>query len=77
MNRVYDNGCILLGRKDDIVEYSKRLINKLDYKEDIEQMLEEIKDYNDSTILAINYDNAMGISIEYWEDTDRVYDYCE
>ena len=35
MNRVYDNGCILLGRKDDIVEYSKRLVNKLDYKEDI------------------------------------------
>ena len=72
MNHVYDNGCIMLGTKRDIVDYVSRLMPKLDYHDDMEAILNDIKDEDDDTILAINYDNGMGYSIDYWDKNDIV-----
>ena len=36
------------------------------------EILEELKDFKDNTIVAINYDNGMGYSIDYWEKEDIV-----
>lgn len=78
MNKLYDNGSMLLGRKKDIEEYSKYLIKHYskvgdDYVvETAEEILEEIKDFKDNDILCINYENGMGYSIDYWDDKDEV-----
>ena len=79
MNKVYDNGSVLLGEKYNIIQYCKRQLNKIgidkDDREEIEKLLEEIKDYNNNDILTINYDFGMGLFIiDIWEDTDKVYD---
>jgi hypothetical protein len=70
MNNIYDNGTCLLGTKKDIYNYilnDERLENW-----EYEDILEEIKDFNDTDILCINFDCGMGLSIEYWENTDIV-----
>ena len=32
----------------------------------------ELKEFEDNTIVAINYDNGMGYSIEYWTTKDII-----
>lgn len=78
MNKLYDNGSMLLGRQKDIVEHAKKLIKR--YKrvgdttglEDMEDTIEELKNFKDNDILCINYENGMGLSIDCWEEKDEV-----
>ena len=75
MNKIYDNGEMLLGRKKDIEQHCMKLIIKNDdeeIKESAKEIIEEIKEYNDNDILCINYDFGMGILIKHWEDKDEV-----
>ena len=67
MNKIYDNGEILLGKVKDIIEYTKKqeIID-----EEMEEILQDLKDFEDNTIVAINYDNGMGYTIDYWDETD-------
>jgi hypothetical protein len=68
MENIYDNGTHMLGEVKRIKEYNDRL-----YKEksiDEEQWLELVKElvwYNDTDIVSIDYDNGMGMTVEYWE----------
>lgn len=80
-NKIYDNGSVLLGRKKDILEYTNKEIEHFkkvgdDYVvETFEMILEEVnyfKDYSDDMILAVNYDNGMSISIDFWEEKDVI-----
>ena len=70
MNNIYDNGTCLLGTKKDIYNYilNDERLETWEY----EDILEEIKNFNDTDILCINFDCGMGLSIEYWENTDIV-----
>ena len=74
MNKVYDNGEMLLGRKNDIEKLCLKLIiqGDEDITETARETLEEIKEYNDSDILCINYDSGMGLEIESWKEIDEV-----
>lgn len=74
MNKLYDNGEMLLGRKNDIEKYCLKLIIQGDemLTETAKETLEEIEDYNDSDILCINYDTGMGLEIESWKEIDEV-----
>lgn len=74
MNKVYDNGEKLLGKKNDIEKYCLKLIIQGDEEiaKNAEDILEEIKEYDDSDILCINYDCGMGLYTEKWEETDEV-----
>ena len=70
MNNLYDNGTCLLGTKKDIYDYT---INSQDLnKEEKQEILEEIKCFNDTDILCINYDWGMGLSIEGWSLEDQI-----
>lgn len=67
MNNIYDNGEILLGKVKDIIEYTKK---QETIDEETEEILQDLKDFEDNTIVAINYDNGMGYSIDYWDEKD-------
>ena len=72
MNDLYDNGEMLLGAKKNIVN---QIYNNMLEEEDDEeymQILEDLKDLKDDTIVAINYDNGMGYSIDYWTKEDKL-----
>lgn len=70
MNNLYDNGSILLGTKKDIVNqiYNNMLVEEND--DEYMEILEDLKDFKEDTIVALNYDNGMGYSIDYWDEKD-------
>lgn len=71
MNKIYDNGEILLGKVKDIIEYTKK---QETIDEETEEILQDLKDLEDNTIVAINYDNGMGYTIDYWDENDILKD---
>lgn len=69
MKNVYDNGEICLGEVKAITKYIKENGEDLEYYNDL---LNYLKELNDDDIVAINYDNGMGYSIEYWNTKDII-----
>jgi hypothetical protein len=68
MNNIYDNGTHMLGEVKRIKEYNDRLYKDKAIEE--EQWLELVKElvwYKDTDIVSIDYDNGMGMTVEYWE----------
>lgn len=72
MNKLYDNGEILLGRKKDVVNQIYNNMLEEENDEEYTEILEDIKDFEDNTIIAINYDNGMGYSIDVWDEKDVI-----
>ncbi len=72
MNNVYDNGYKLLGKVKDIKEYLRNSIATSDMEEEIYDILKDIEEKEDNTILVINYDFGMSYTIEYWQESDKV-----
>ena len=69
MQNVYDNGRLCLG---EVGKIRQQLIDNAEETWEIEDILEELKEFEDNTIVAINYDNGMGYSIEYWTTKDII-----
>lgn len=71
MKNIYDNGAIMLGNVKMVRESIQyQLKNGIDmYCADMEEILQDIKDLDDNDIVAINYDNGMGYSIDYWHNS--------
>lgn len=73
MEKIYDNGEILLGEVKKIKEYTLKQYNNGIIDEEFKvDVLNDLKDFKDNTIVAINYDNGMGYSIDYWDDSDVI-----
>lgn len=72
MKNVYDNGEMVLGTKKDLVKYLNNNLATSDMEEEIYEILEDLKDLEDNTIVAINYDCGMGYTIDYWQENDKV-----
>ena len=60
MQNIYDNGRLCLG---EVGKIRQQLIDNAEETWEIEDILEELKEFEDNTIVAINYDNGMGYSI--------------
>ena len=69
MQNIYDNGRLYLG---EVGKIKQDLINNAEETWEIEDILEELKELEDNTIVAINYDSGMGYSIEYWTTKDKI-----
>ena len=69
MQNIYDNGRLCLG---EVGKIKQDLIDNGAETWEIEDILEELKELEDNTIVAINYDNGMGYSIEYWTTKDKI-----
>ena len=70
MNNVYDNGTMVLGMVENVREY---LIENMEEEElGIKDILNDLNNELNDTIVAINYDCGMGYSIDYWTKEDIV-----
>ena len=69
MKNIYDNGEVCLGEVKKIIEHFNTIGADI---EEYEDLLEELKELNDGDIVAINYDNGMGYSIDYWTNEDII-----
>ena len=67
MQNIYDNGRLCLG---EVGKIRQQLIDNAEETWEIEDLIHELEDLDDNTIVAINYDNGMGYSIEYWTKKD-------
>lgn len=72
MNKIYDNGEIVLGA---VAHVRKYLVENAEETWEIEDILEDIKDLTDDTIVAINYDHGMGYSVDWWTRNNIVKEY--
>ena len=80
MNKIYDNGKMLLGNINDIIIDIKRNIDNLDgeMKDEYQELLNdivEVRDKDHAKYVMVNYDNPMGYTFEYWTDTKEDYSY--
>lgn len=76
MNNIYDNGALLLGDINLVINRVKKEIQDnldmcfVDQEELLKDLLELKKD--NVSIVMINYDNGMSYSIDYWYENDKV-----
>ena len=77
MNNVYDNGYKILGTKENITKYINETLENCNLQdallvEDLQDLLEELKDYKNTDIILIDYENGMApyiISEVFLEDS--------
>ena len=77
MNKIYDNGALMLGNVQMVImeiERQKRAsIDMLDVEMDeLLKDLKELRDIDYEMVVCINYDNGMGYTIYYWTSRDIV-----
>ena len=68
MGYIYDNGYKLLGLKQDLISYLRDSLITSDIEEEIYDIIKELQELEDDTVVVINYDNGMGYTIDYWEE---------
>ena len=78
MNRIYDNGAIMLGNVKMVrEEIQKEIKENVDmFCADMEEILKDLEELSNETIVAINYDCGMGYSMDYWHEDDVIKE-CE
>lgn len=71
-NSLYDNGNCLLGQVSVIKKY---IHNEFKDSEDYEDLLKELNNYDNNSIVVINYDHMgdMGYSIDEFTRSDIIY----
>lgn len=73
---VYDNGALMVGNIDTIIEEIKKELDiyldmaAIDMNELLKD-LEKLKEVN-AKIVCINYDNGLNYSIDYWSENDKI-----
>lgn len=69
MNNIYDNGSMILGNVYNVKEYVCR---NSEETWEIEGLIKDLEDLDETDIVAINYDVPMGYTIDFWEEKDLV-----
>lgn len=79
MNKIYDNGALMLGNVQDlIIEIEREIKEDIDMlgadMEDILKKLKELRDMDYEMIVCINYENYdyLGYAIDYWSSKDII-----
>ena len=71
-NSLYDNGECLLGQVSVIKKY---IHNEFKDYEDYEDLLKDLENYDNNSIVVINYDHMgyLGYSIDEFTSSDTIY----
>lgn len=79
MNKIYDNGALMLGNVQDLImeieRQKKASVDMLDVEMDeLLKDLKELRDIDYNMIVCINYENNgyMGYSMDYWRENDSI-----
>ena len=77
MNKIYDNGSLLLGNVQDVIMETEREIKEnIDmFDTDMEELLKDLKELRNidyDMVVCVNYDNGMSYSIDYWTSKDII-----
>lgn len=74
MNKIYDNGAIMLGNvkmvKEEIKSQMEQNIDM--FCADMEEILKDLEEFANEDIVAIDYECGMGYTISYWNEDDIV-----
>ena len=72
MNKIYDNGSLLIGNIDLVIEEIEDDMDMLAVDKD--ELLKDLRELKDARaeIVCINYDNGMNYSIDYWSKGDVI-----
>lgn len=77
MNKIYDNGALMLGNVQMVImeiERQKRAsIDMLDA--DMDELLKDLKELRDidyEMVVCINYENGMGYTLDYWNSSTDI-----
>lgn len=71
MKNIYDNGSLMLGQVSEISKYNDNLLENRGIEvETYLELKKELDELNKDDIVAINYANGMGLSIEKWKQRD-------
>lgn len=68
LNCVYDNCEKIMGNAKNVKKYVEN--NCEDYEE-VKDIIEELKNFEESTIIVLDYNNGMGFTIDYWTEKDK------
>ena len=68
LNCVYDNCEKIIGNVKNVKQYVEN--NCEDYEE-VKDMIEELKNFEENTIVLLDYNNGMGFTIDYWTEEDK------
>lgn len=79
MNKIYDNGALMLGNVQDlIIEIEREKRQNIDMLDtDMDELLKDLKELRDidyEMVVCINYENFeyQGYSLDYWSSKDIV-----
>ena len=77
MNKIYDNGALMLGNVQDLImEVERQKMENIDMLDaDMDEIIKDLKELRDidyEMVVCINYDNGMGYSMDYWTGKDIV-----
>ena len=72
--KVYDNGYQMLGTVKNMRNYIQKCIryniNQGDEHKELDDLLEEVKEYSDEDVIMIDYDRPMGFSLYVFNKDD-------
>ena len=68
LNCVYDNCEKIIGNVKNVKQYVEN--NCEDYEE-VKDIIEELKKFEENTIVLLDYNNGMGFTIDYWTEKDK------
>ena len=68
---IYDNGERILGKIIDVKEHICRYAEDI---ADVKEIIEELEDYDEDTIVVVNYNHPMGCYMleSYWKNSDKI-----
>ena len=74
MNKIYDNGAIMLGNVKMVrEEIEKEIKENVDmFCADMEEILKDLEEFSNEDIVAIDYECGMGYTISCWRKNDIV-----
>lgn len=68
LNCVYDNCEKIIGNVKNVKQYVEN--NCEDYEE-VKDIIEELKNFEENTMIVLDYNNGMGFTIDYWTEKDK------
>lgn len=73
--KIYDNGYQLLGQKEDLIKFFEKELQKRTEEIDVDfcdDILADLKELNNKSIVFVNYDFGMGYMLEHWDEKDQL-----